>query len=311
MHRLVETVRRWPKWLIHRSPLSEECFRNPAYCPVITANTHWRVAEKAGFTTRAQFVRSSLKFGVFGLTATAAILAGVYKNRFSHEERITATAEVLDEFDELRGGLTTAMIGSFFVFGFKFGRPLTTGLLRQCTLRRDNLKGAMVSWLAEPNLYRLIVWCSLLTPLLQPGYFHFNTENAIASGSLGAVFGSVMSGITLARYNTPLGLVGPIGMLAGLAGFGIFRKLGLQTEDQVAMENNRNVLIGNQISSIPYLTLALSYFIFAGSMFTITLYASYGSAVAGGLTGGYMASKIDQHRAAFYANGDKLIQLIS
>ena len=109
------------------------------------------------------------------------------------------------------------------------------------------------------------------------------------------------------RYQTPLGFCGPIGMLAGLAGFGIFRQLGLQTEDQLVSENNRSILMGNQLSSIPYLALLMSYCTFVGSMVTITLYASYGSAVAGGLTGGLMASKLNRHREQFYASVEQLI----
>ena len=70
---------------------------------------------------------------------------------------------------------------------------------------------------------------------MKPGFFRNNTENAILSGALGAVVGSTFVGISLARYATPAGFIGPLGMLSGLAGFSVFRELGSQTEDQLVM----------------------------------------------------------------------------
>ena len=116
-----------------------------------------------------------------------------------------------------------------------------------------------------------------------------------------------ISGLTLARYNSPLAFIGPFGVLTGMAGFSIFRPLGRQTENQLGLENNRAVLIGNNLSSIPYIFLGLAWFTFIGSMVTVSAYATYGSAAAGGLTGGYLASRLDKHREDFYNFIDKLI----
>ena len=53
----------------------------------------------------------------------------------------------------------------------------------------------------------------------------------------------------MARYATPAGFIGPLGVLSGLAGFSVFRELGSQTEDQLVMVRFRTLERPTKVSN--------------------------------------------------------------
>ena len=153
--------------LVHNSPLHEDCFRFPLFCPVVTNNVHWRVAEKAGFRSWSQFFKTSSKFLILGLGSTGLILSGFYLNRENYQPVVTETEEVRQDFENLRNGFFTLMVPSFVLFGLKFLRPITGKLIRAATISRNNALGSPISCLVETNLLRLLLNCLFGWHLLQ------------------------------------------------------------------------------------------------------------------------------------------------
>ena len=100
------------------------------FCPVVTNNVHWRVAEQAGFRSWSQFFKTSSKFLVFGLGSSGLILSGFYLNRENYQPVVNETEEVIEDFENLRNGFFTLMIPSFVIFGLKFLRPVTSKVIR-------------------------------------------------------------------------------------------------------------------------------------------------------------------------------------
>jgi len=63
--------------------LFRKCFeRVPMYDPVVTSDLHWREIELSGMSSPFQSFKKSLKFLLFGVSATALTLASVYIFKF-------------------------------------------------------------------------------------------------------------------------------------------------------------------------------------------------------------------------------------
>jgi len=63
--------------------LFRKCFeRVPMYDPVVTSDLHWREIELSGMSSPFQSFKKSLKFLLFGVSATALTLVSVYIFKF-------------------------------------------------------------------------------------------------------------------------------------------------------------------------------------------------------------------------------------
>ena len=129
-----------------------------AFCPIITSNIHWHAAQKAGFRSKAQFIKSCLKFGFFGLSASGAILSLFYINR-DNNANVVVSEQIDREFEQIRNGFIALLGGTFVLFGMKLVRPLTgTGklsfvleLFSQCFCTASNQIEKNILHQSNPN----------------------------------------------------------------------------------------------------------------------------------------------------------------
>merc|ERR1719454_698068 len=126
---------------------------------------------------------------------------------------------------------------------------------------------------------------------MDPALYSNNIENALVSGGLGATLSTTFAGLTLSRYVSPMGFIGSSGILAGLAGFHIFRQerhmIGVGRNEQIAiggMSGHNRLFFGWSAHTIPFFLLSLALFFFFSSFWAVLQYGAMAASIAGGLT---------------------------
>ena len=144
------------------------------------------------------------------------------------------------------------------------------------------------------------------------------------AGTLGGIFGSVFSGIHLSRARSALSMLGPFGLISGLAGYTCFRSFDSFSSEAMLTDNNRKEIVSGLLTPmLPYILLGrvlhytskircsnrcggnrcicrthsgATYLYFVAGFQIAAISNLYGATCAGGLTGGYLAKKISQNQ---------------
>lgn len=81
-------------------------------------------------------------------------------------------------------------------------------------------------------------------------------EEYALAGTLGAILGSVFSGIHLSRARSALSMLGPFGFITGLAGYTCFRSFDSFSSEAMLTDNNRRSLVSGLLTPmLPYILL--------------------------------------------------------
>ena len=76
------------------------------------------------------------------------------------------------------------------------------------------------------------------------------------AGTLGGIIGSVFSGIHLARARSALSMLGPFGLISGLAGYTCFRSFDSFSSEAMLTDNNRREIVSGLLTPmLPYILL--------------------------------------------------------
>jgi len=300
--------------LVKILPIHESVKLPPNLCPILSDNLHWSEIEAAGMKSWSESARQSIKFILFGVVGSSLAIGaylgngdfdGVYPNNLSaeNEERFILAKKIL----------TGGLVGSFLFFGFNFLRPISIPILKRIVMTGRQVKGAPIGWFVEFNIYRTFLATGLITLLTnQPGLFNNRFEEYMLAGTLGGIIGSVFSGIHLARARSALSMLGPFGLISGLAGYTCFRSFDSFSNEAMLTDNNRREIVSGLLTPmLPYILLGATYLYFVAGFQIAAISNLYGATCAGGLTGGYLAKKISQNQVDLKKYFDNLYKQLS
>jgi len=132
------------------------------------------------------------------------------------------------------------------------------------------------------------------------------------AGTLGGIFGSVFSGIHLSRARSALSMLGPFGLISGLAGYTCFRSFDSFSSEAMLTDNNRKEIVSGLLTPmLPYILLGVTYLYFVAGFQIAAISNLYGATCAGGLTGGYLAKKISQNQVDLKKNFENIYKSLS
>jgi hypothetical protein len=299
--------------------IHQDSLRVPMYDPVVTSDLHWREIELSGMASPSQSVKKSLKFLLFGVSATALTLSLFH---FYSDRDVDSSVEFIvnekhhQNFHDSKLYLLSLLFGSYFLFNSKLCRKFSFPILKRILTTKNQVLFSPLNWIVETNIYRLLITAILIYWNTKPEQFKHNIENYFLSGALGGIFGTVFAGIVLARAASPLAHSGFLSVIAGLIGFINFKPLhryydtdrAFYTSSQKLQSSNRDYLMSTPTNALPYLMLALAYFGFIAGFFVPGPVPIWLAAIAGGFTGGHCARQIDQNRIYFRQQADALIQ---
>jgi len=286
------------KGLVKILPIHESAKLPPNLCPILSDNLHWSEIEAAGMKSWSESARQSIKFILFGVAASALAIGAFLERDFDGVYENTLSAENEERFILAKKILTGGLVGSFIFFGLNILRPISIPILKRIVMTGRQVKGAPIGWFVEFNIYRTFVATGLITLLTnQPGLFNNRFEEYALAGTLGAILGSVFSGIHLSRARSALSMLGPFGFITGLAGYTCFRSFDSFSSEAMLTDNNRRSLVSGLLTPmLPYILLGASYLYFVAGFQIAAVSNLYGATCAGGLTGGFFAKKISQNQ---------------
>lgn len=299
---------------VNSLPIHESSTRGPTLCPLVSNDLHWTEIQTTGLTSWPTTFRKFLKFVLFGTIAGGGIIGAYlsYDNK-AEVELMELSGKDADLFRATCKVWITSLIGSSCVFfGLAQLRNISMPLLRHLVITSNQIKFAPLAWLIEFNIIRGVIGTALISYFTtQTSLYNHRYENYVLAGSLGAVLGTVFCGFHLCRFRSPLAVLGPLGFIGGLAGFTCFREFSSLSKDALLVDNNRHFWAGLVAPLLPYILLGITYAYFLAGFQEASVSHLFGSQLAGGFTGGYIASIISQNKLQLKTNYENLFNSFS